>query len=131
MTRINVIPVQELHNKHLLGEYKEITRVYAITRKNQRDILGGHKAIPSAYTLGTGHVLHFCNKLQYITERYQQLIQEMLDRGYKPNPINIKDLLDGIDPKMYNQYVPTDEAIKINRQRINERLKQMESRGAK
>ena len=56
MTRINVIPVQELHNKHLLGEYKEITRVYAITRKNQRDILGGRKVIPSSYTLGTGHV---------------------------------------------------------------------------
>lgn len=131
MTRINVIPVQELHNKHLLGEYKEIIRVYAITRNNQRDILGGRKAIPSAYTLGTGRVLHFCNKLQYITERYQQLTQEMLDRGYKPNPINVKDLLDGIDPKMYNQYILTDEAIKINRQRINERLKQMESRGVK
>lgn len=58
-------------------------------------------------------------------------ICKMLDRGYKPNPINVKDLLDGIDPKMYNPYVPTDEAIKINRQRINERLKQMESRGVK
>lgn len=55
----------------------------------------------------------------------------MLNRGYKPNPINVKDLLDDIDPKMYNSYVPTDEAIKINRQRINERLKQMESRGVK
>lgn len=112
----------------MIAEAREITRVYAITRNNQRDILGGRKAIPSAYTLGTGH---FCNKLQYITERYQQLTQEMLDRGYKPNPINVKDLLDGIDPKMYNPYVPTDEAIKINRQRINERLKQMESRGVK
>ena len=55
----------------------------------------------------------------------------MIDRGYKPNPINVKDLLDGIDPKMYNPYVPTSEAIKINSQRINERLKQMESRGVK
>jgi len=70
-------------------------------------------------------------KLKFVHEHYLALTQEMLDRGYKPNPINVKDLLDGIDPKMYNPYVPTDEAIKINRQRINERLKQMESRGVK
>ena len=131
MTRINVVPVQELHYKHLIAEAREITRVFAITRNNQRDILGGRKVIPNGYTLGTGHVIFFCNKLQYITERYQQLTQEMLNRGYHPNPINVKDLLDGIHPKMYNSYVPTDEAIKINRQRINERLKQMESRGVK
>lgn len=131
MTRINVIPVQELHNLHLLGEYKEITRVFTTSRNNQRDIMGGRKTIPTAYTLGTNHVIFFCNKLQYITERYQQLTQEMLNRGYHPNPINVKDLLDGINPKMYNSYVPADEAIKINRQRINERLKQMESRGVK
>ena len=125
------MPVQELHYKHLIAEAREITRVFAVSRNNQRDIMGGRKTIPTAYTLGTNHVIFFCNKLQYITERYQQLTQEMLDRGYKPNPINVKDLLDGIDPKMYNPYVPTSEAIKINRQRINERLKQMESRGAK
>ena len=131
MTRINVIPVQELHYKHLIAEAREITRVFAISRNNQRDIMGGRKTIPTAYTLGTNHVIFFCNKLQYITERYQQLTQEMLNRGYHPNHINVKDLLDGIHPKMYNSYVPTDEAIKINRQRINERLKQMESRGVK
>ena len=44
-------------------------------------------------------------------------------RGYKPNPISRKDLLDKIDTRLYNDYVPTQEAIAINRERINLRLK--------
>ena len=35
-----------------------------------------------------------------------------------------------VDKEQHDEW-PTDEAIKINSQRINERLKQMESRGVK
>ena len=34
MTRINVIPVDELVNKHLLAEYHEITRVFGLVKKS-------------------------------------------------------------------------------------------------
>lgn len=122
MTRINVVPVETLHPKHLVAEYKESTRIFGYVRKAQFDILKGKRKIPDAYTLGTGHVLHFYNKLGYITKRYEQLTTEMIRRGYKPNPIPTEELLKGIDSRLWNDYTPTPEAIEINLQRINERM---------
>lgn len=48
----------------------------------------------------------------------------MQRRGYKPNPIPRNELLDKIDPKLCNDYIPTAEAIRTNRERIQERLQQ-------
>lgn len=122
MTRINVIPVEELHHMHLKGEYKEITRIFGLARRNQRDILGGRKKLPIEYTLGTGHCAFFYNKLKFIADRYEALTSEMLRRGYKPNPIPREELLAGIDNKLVKDYIPTQEAIKINKQRIRDRM---------
>lgn len=107
---------------HLKGEYKEITRVFGLARKSQRDILGGRKVLPKEYTLGTGHVLFFCSKLKFIADRYEALTNEMIRRGYNPNPIPREELLQGIDSKLIKDYIPTAEAIKVNRQRIQERM---------
>ena len=134
MTRVNVTHVEELHHMHLKGEYKEITRVFGLARKAQFDVIKGKRKLPSEYTLGTGHVLFFYDKLKIIADRYEALVREMQGsfgsnephsqrRGYKPNPIPREELLAGISPKLYNGYVPTQEAIKINLERINERLK--------
>lgn len=62
-------------------------------------------------------------RLKFLAYRYESLVLEMQRRGYKPNPISRKDLLDKIDTRLYNDYVPTQEAIAINRERINLRLK--------
>lgn len=128
MTRINLVDPSSLHYKHLVGEYKEITRVFGVARKNQRDILGGRKKLPQEYTLGTGHVLFFADKLKFIVDRYEALTQEMIARGYKPNPIARNELLDGIDSKLFKDYVPTAEAIAINVQRIKDRMKSINSK---
>jgi deoxyribonuclease (pyrimidine dimer) len=122
MTRINVVPVEELHNKHLLGEYKEITRVYALVRKAQESGRMKSLSSPVEYTMGKGHVLFFYRKLGYISKRYQQLTQEMLKRGYKPSPISLISLEGGIDRRYFSDYLPTEKALDINRQRIRERL---------
>lgn len=122
MTRINVVSVETLHNKHLAGEYKEITRVYALSRKAQYELLQGKRNLPQVYILGGGHVLFFYDKLGYITKRYQELTAEMLRRGYKPNPIPVEELLKGIDSRLCKDYNPTTEAIEINMKRIAERM---------
>lgn len=122
MTRINVVPVEELTRQHLQGELKEITRVFGLARKAQFDVIKGKRSLPSSYILGTGHVLFFYNKLKFVADRYEALVQEMQRRGYKPNPILREELLAGISPKLYNDYVPTEEALKINRERIDLRL---------
>ena len=129
-----MIPIEELTRQHLQGEYKEITRVFGLARKAQFDIIKGKRKLPQEYTMGTGHVAFFYDKLKFIADRYESLVLEMQGsfgsnephlqrRGYKPNPIPRKDLLDKIDVRLYNDYVPTQEAIAINRERINLRLK--------
>ena len=123
MTRINVLCPSELNNKMLVAEAHEITRVFGLARKAQFDIMQGKRNVPLEYKLGENHVLFFYNKLKFIADRYESLVAEMQHRGYKPNPISRKDLLDKIDTRLYNDYIPTQEAIAINRERINLRLK--------
>lgn len=122
MTRVNIVCPTELNNKMLVAEAHEITRVFALARKAQFDIVKGKRKLPQEYTMGTGHVLFFYDKLKFIADRYESLVLEMQHRGYKPNPISRKDLLDKIDTRLYNDYIPTQEAIAINRERINIRL---------
>jgi hypothetical protein len=110
-----------LHNKHLVAELHEITRVFTLAR-NAQDKLGSKK-IPSHYTLGTGHVLFFYTRLKFIANRYEKLCNEMRTRNYKVNQINSDVLLQGIKDSMINDYVPTEEAILINQQRILDRTK--------
>lgn len=72
MTRINLVDPSELSTKHLVAEYREIVRVFDLARKSQYEM--HKKKQPSAYTLGTGHVLFFYDKLKFISERYDSLI---------------------------------------------------------
>lgn len=119
MTRINLVEPSELSGKHLVAEVHEITRVFGLARKAQHDM---HKRKqPAEYTLGTGHVLFFYDKLKYISDRYDSLCNEMINRGYQCNRINKEDLHQGIGKHMLFGYTPTPEAIAINRQRIKER----------
>lgn len=123
MTRINVVPVQDLCNEHLLGEYKEIVRPFNLVKSA---VAAGRKVkIPSEYVLGTGHVLFFYDKLGFVLRRYKELSNELVKRGYSPNPVPEEELTLGLPPSTMNDYVPTPSAIEINKQRINERLQTM------
>ena len=123
MTRINVVPVEELTREHLQGEYHEITRVFTLARAAQNEVIRGSKKLPLKFTLGAGHVLFFYNKLGWIADRYEQIADEMRKRGYKPNQISRESLLEGIDKRLQHSYNVTQEALALNRERINERLK--------
>ena len=120
MTRINLIPPEELHYKHLVAEYREITRVPTLARKAQSRM---HKlTIPNAYTMSTGHVTFFFSRLGFIADRYESLCDEMRRRGYVCNQIAREDLLNGIDSRFVRPYNVTPEAVELNRQRITERM---------
>lgn len=121
MTRINVIPVEELEREHLLGEWKEITRVFT----QRRNAIQAKRIIkiPKEYTLGTGHVSFFTDKLGFVLNRYHELRDEMLSRGYKPKPIPDELLKSGIDERFFRGYTPTEQALMLNRERIAKRLK--------
>lgn len=127
MTRINVVEPSELTNKHLMGELHEITRVYGLVRKAQDRKINKYNfkdkiKQPDAYTLGTGHVYFFYDKLGFITERYYALNHEAVKRNFNVNPIDKQQLLSGIQEWWFGDYHPTQEALEINRKRIEERL---------
>ena len=122
MTRINVIPVQELHQKHLVAEYRELPRVFKLARDGAN--------IPDQYVLGAGHVTFFYDKLAFLYKRQCELVQEMLDRGYNPtlDPQELYDKWRDEKSVLWNDYEPTIDAMQINRERIEERLLDMENK---
>lgn len=119
MTRVNVVPPEELSAMHLVAEYREIVRIFGLARKNQYQM--HKKKQPSVYTLGEGHCIFFVDKLKFISERYDSLCNEMLNRKFTCNRIPKENLHQGIEKHMFWGYKPTPEALAINRQRIKER----------
>ena len=122
MTRINLIEPKELSTKHLIAEYREITRLpknlkQSLNRKTKPFSL---EEIPKDYVLGKGHVKFFFNKMQFLKNRFESLVDEMLRRGY--NPTYKDSSIFNCDEQFMNDYTPTENALKINKERINDRL---------
>lgn len=125
MTRINVIPVEELSRQHLVAEYRELPRIYAFVEKAvARGLKPDTMPIPAQYTLGKGHCWFFADKLTFIRYRQRDLIIEMKRRGYQAN-FSVPSALDTLAKigylELMNDYKPTLEAVALNRQRIKER----------
>ena len=117
MTRINVaIPPSELTGRHLIAEHREIKRVPNLISRGRFNM----KSVPSEFTLGKGHVAFFYNKLLYLKNRYEELYQECLNRGY--NVTYYGAAWDDIPSQFMNDYIPTKQDENIIRQRINEKL---------
>ncbi|CAB4127320.1 Pyrimidine dimer DNA glycosylase [uncultured Caudovirales phage] len=126
MTRINLIDPHELTDQHLFAEWREIKMVPAALKRSLRtktpqSVL---KSIPKEFTLNKGHVLFFYNKMQYLSERYDQLSKELMLRGYRKdldwNPFS--DYCETIPSMFFGNYVPTPNAIIIIKSRIKERI---------
>lgn len=121
MTRINVIPVSELTDKHLLAEYRELPRIYKAALKYYEK--GEPYPIPSDYRMGEGHVKFFYDKLHYIKTRHFDLILEMKKRGFNTNFTGeIPEECLKLPDRFFKIYIPTPEALSINRKRISDRL---------
>lgn len=122
MTRINCVPVSELHSKHLVAEYRELPRIFGLVSKAVLDRRLHRIAIPSEYVLGKGHCYFFYNKLKYLSDRHVQLVKEMEIRGYKPKHREILEkTFDFLPDTLYNTWNPTKKAKQLNRERIAQR----------
>lgn len=117
MTRINCgIEVEELVDKHLMAEHREIKRIPNCVAKGKFNMKGQ----PKAFTLGTGHVKFFYNKLGYLKRRYEELYAECISRGF--NVQYYGDAWNGIPNHLMGDYTPTNTDREIIRERISERL---------
>ena len=117
MTRVNVIPVSELSDRHLIAEYHELPRVL----KQNINICGA----PNCYVLGAGHVRWACKYWKYTYNRFIELCNEMRYRGFNVN-------FDAETLKNYTtrfcdrsgEYTVTSDDIAANRTRIREKYNQ-------
>lgn len=122
MTRINCVPPSELSGPHLVAEYRELPRIFALVRAaSGRGETPDDPRNPRTYVLGKGHVRFFYPRLGYLASRQAQLIAEMQARGYKPSFTNSSELLSGIDACWCGDWQPDDRALSLNRARIAER----------
>lgn len=129
MTRINVVPVEELCDEHLRAEHRELTRIpnslVHLVPPQDRVIV---YTVPKEYTVrtnenpegGVGHVRFFRDKLLFLRMRYTLICRELRARGFKGEdrwPSEAPTLR-----SLNKNYTPTPHALELNRKRIKERL---------
>lgn len=123
MTRINVgIDPAQLNNAMLIAEHRELKRIPNLVRQGKFRLEGQ----PAQFTLGTGHVKFFYDKLGYLRKRYEQLYAECQRRGLQVTWFG--GAWEGIDAQFMGDYRPTKTATALVRTRIAERLAQIAER---
>ena len=116
MTRINLVPVEELSDQHLLAEYHELPRCIKqhINTVDASD----------AYILGKGHMKWAKKHTIFLLDRYSQLWCELLWRHFKPTypPSSlISCAIDNTPESDRNKYLPTENDITLSRSRLIEK----------
>lgn len=121
MTRINCVPPTELHHKHLVAEYRELPRVFALANASwQRGETPDDKRNPTNYVLGSGHVRFFYPRLGYLKLRFAALVSEMRARGYQPAYLGVPDF--SMPVSWCLNWQPDANALATNRARLALRL---------
>lgn len=123
MTRINVIPVKELTDQHLIAEYREIFMIGSALQKSLSSPNWDKNRIPKVLTLGTGHVMFFYDKGRYLYKRYLKIRDQMLMRGFSPAP-DRGFKVEQWPVEYYKDWTPTPRDEQVIRTRIEERIKQ-------
>ena len=124
MTRINSnVDPKKLMDQHLMAEYRELPMVLASLRRSlktqsEREVL---KKIPPRFTLNRGHVLFFYNKLTFLKNRYDRLVNELHNRGYNLDQNRTLDL-NGIPSTFFNDWTATPADDAVLEQRIKEKI---------
>jgi len=115
VTRINLIPVRELSDQHLMAEYRELPRMAHFAGKTKQR----KEDIPVSFTLNKGHMTFFLDKAEFLEQRHAEIVEECLRRGIK-----IKNTDRFKMPRTFEQsdWVPTEEEINVSRERIHEKL---------
>ena len=110
MTRINCIPVEELTDKHLVAEYRELPRI-SNAAKPVDDA-------PNHYKMGTGHMKFFYDKGEFLRRRFEnEIVPEMKRRGFVTNYPTYRLHPAGLN----HDWEPDAEAIATNMARLIER----------
>jgi deoxyribonuclease (pyrimidine dimer) len=118
MTRVNMIDPTKLTDQHLNAERLELNLVVASARRSFNSKHGLRTS--NKFTLNSGHVIFFHNRLGYIHRRFDILSDEMRRRGMNP----VKPLMDTswAPSSMFGDYDPNDEDFGIIKHRILQKI---------
>lgn len=128
MTRINLVEPKQLTDKHLLAEYKEITRPFnKVSNRLAKGTMDDVK-VPSSYCLGTGHETFFFDKLMWLFDRYCCLYEELCKRNFTINHNLFSEVSRSFRENLSNTpywkwYTPAPEEIYLNFSRLAKRSK--------
>lgn len=112
MTRINVIPPEELTDQHLLAEYRELPRIFKQARIEVQPV--------TSYRMGPGHVRFFYGKTAYLVDRHVAIVKECVSRGYTLSLRGPLQAVQGLD----GNWQPCEGDMNVNLNRLRERLSQ-------
>jgi deoxyribonuclease (pyrimidine dimer) len=115
MVRINLIKPANLADQHLIAEYDEILMLLGYVRQYP-----SIEDLPPNYTLGTGHVRFFKDKLLYLKKRHELIKSEMRKRGFVP-AVTIR--LSDFSKASLNDWKPSKPDFAIIRQRLTEKFR--------
>lgn len=124
MTRINCVPVNELTDKHLGAEYRELPRVFGLAYAAYKRGEDPSK-YPQEYLLGPGHVKFFYTRLWWLECRFLELVAECHKRGRKTTYTGIP-VMPRMPQSWWRDWKPDDAALALNRARIRARLEGVE-----
>jgi len=126
MTRINLVHVQDLADQHLFAEWREIKMIVPAAKRSlcAKPVSKIYEKICPVYTLNTGHVTFFYNKLTFLNDRFDELTQELLQRGFDITLFNFitEDFKFVHDRIGQIEWLPTKKDTKVNIDRISLRL---------
>ena len=121
MTRINsAIPVKSLTDEHLLAEHREISRLPWYLQRAIKS--GSINRIPEEFTLGTGHVMFFLDKMQFVWQRYKQVYLECVLRHFAPADMESSFVNGTVAEIYFNDYKPTEIEKELLIERISKRI---------
>lgn len=74
MTRINLVPPEELSRQHLVAEYRELPRIFALVRAAQgKGLKPANIKAPAVYVLGRGTKKQFaCATIEQAVESFKK-----------------------------------------------------------
>ena len=122
MTRINLLPVTELSDQHLMAEYRELPRIVNAVLYGRLSATNA----PQNYVLGTGHVKFFANKIGFLYARYTKIWNELGYRGFDLNtefsPEKMHEKIKVAKCDILNNYKFSDADVLLSRNRIIEKI---------
>jgi len=113
MTRVNLVPVSELSDQHLLAEWRELPRLASYAERAVNPV------IPPSYCLGAGHMKFFLDKAGFLERRHVCLTTELLRRRFK---LKQREPFKMIRRFPQVVWTPTPAEVETSRRRIKEKL---------